>query len=95
LANPYGSLPDQRPRANALTLHLGPPSGVNLGRLVGVGALWGGVPRVCGGGGGCAGGGVPLGAVPALSWCGEVSLGGKHHQLTWHCESRCSVQATR
>ena len=30
------------------------------------------------GGGGCAGGGVPLGAVPALSWCGEVSLGGKH-----------------
>jgi len=29
---------------------------------------------------GCAaGGGVPLvGAVPALSWCGEVYLGGKH-----------------
>jgi len=26
--------------------------------------------------GGCAGGGVTLGAVPALSWCGEVSLGG-------------------
>jgi len=26
--------------------------------------------------GGCAGGGVPLGAVPVLSWCGEVSLGG-------------------
>jgi len=23
------------------------------------------------------GGGVPLGAVPALSWCGEVSLEGK------------------
>ena len=23
----------------------------------------------------CAGGGVPLGAVPALSWCREVSLG--------------------
>jgi len=21
---------------------------------------------------------VPLGAVPALSWCGEVSLGGNH-----------------
>jgi len=41
-----------------------------------VGALWDCVPRVCGGGGGCAGGGVPLGAVPALSWCGEVSLGG-------------------
>ena len=38
--------------------------------------LWGCVPRVCGGKGGCAGGGVPLGAVPALSWCGEVSLGG-------------------
>ena len=27
---------------------------------------------------GAAGGGVPLGAVPALSWCGEVSLGGIH-----------------
>jgi len=27
-------------------------------------------------GGGCARGGVPLGAVPALSWYGEVSLGG-------------------
>jgi len=27
--------------------------------------------------GGCAGGGVPLGAVSVLSWCGEVSLGGK------------------
>jgi len=39
--------------------------------------LWDCVPRVCGGGGGgCAGGGVPLGAVPALSWCEEVSLGG-------------------
>jgi len=44
----------------------------------GVGALWGCIPRVCGGGGGCAGGGVPLGAVPALSWCEEVSLGGIH-----------------
>jgi len=30
------------------------------------------------GGGGCADAGVPLGAVPVLSWCGEVSLGGKH-----------------
>jgi len=40
-------------------------------------ARWDCVPRVCGGGGGCAGGGVPLGAVPVLSWCGEVSLGGK------------------
>jgi len=30
---------------------------------------------VCGGGGGCAGG-IPLGAVLVLSWCGEVSLGG-------------------
>ena len=29
-------------------------------------------------GGGYAGGGVPLGAVLALFWCGEVSLGGKH-----------------
>jgi len=44
--------------------------------LGGVGARWDCVPRVCGGGDGCAGGGVPLGAVPVLSWCGEVSLGG-------------------
>jgi len=48
------------------------------GLFSGVGALWDCVPRVCGGGGGCTGGGVPLGAVPALLWCGEVSLGGKH-----------------
>ena len=47
-------------------------------RLSGVGALWDCVSRVCGGGGGCAGGGVPLGTVPALSWCGDVSLGGIH-----------------
>ena len=33
--------------------------------------------HVCGGGGGCDGGSVPLGAVPVLSWCGEVSLEGK------------------
>ena len=46
------------------------------GRLSGVGALWDCVLRVYGSGGGCAGGGVPLGAVLALSWCGEVSLGG-------------------
>jgi len=30
-------------------------------------------------GGGSAGAGVAPGAVPALSWCGEVSLRGKHH----------------
>jgi len=45
-----------------LTLGLGPPSGVSIGRLSGVGALWDCDSRVCGGGGGCAGGGVPLGA---------------------------------
>jgi len=43
--------------------------------LSGVDALCDCVLRVCGGGGGCAGGGVPLGAVPALSSCGEVYLG--------------------
>jgi len=40
---------------------------------------------LCGGGGSCAGGGVPLGAVLVLSWCGEVSLSrgytNHHHQL--------------
>jgi len=56
-----------------------PPSRVRIGRLSGVGALWDCVHRVCGGGGGCVGGGVTLGAVLALSWCGEVSLGGEHH----------------
>jgi len=35
--------------------------------MSGVGALWDYVSHVCGGGGGCAGGGVPLGAVPELS----------------------------
>jgi len=29
--------------------------------------LWNCVSRVCSGGGGCASGGVPLGAVPALA----------------------------
>jgi len=37
------------------------------GFLSGVGALWDCAPRVCGVGGGCAGGGVPLGCVPVLS----------------------------
>ena len=71
---------------------LGPPSGVSIGRLSGVGALWDCVPRVCGGGGGCTGGGVPLVAVPMLSWCGEVSLGGKQSsasalntETSWCC----------
>jgi len=70
--------------------------------LSGIGALWDYVLRVCGGGGGCAGGGVPLGAVPALSWCGEVSLGGIQKRFTvvdsyvwcggsqraWRCSTR-------
>jgi len=46
---------------------------------VGVGALWDSVLRVCNGGGGCTGGDVPpLGAVPVLFWCVEVSLRGIH-----------------
>jgi len=40
--------------------NLGPPVRVCIGRLSGVGALWDCAPRVCGGGGGCAGGDVPL-----------------------------------
>jgi len=46
---------------------VGPLSGVSTGRFNEVGALRGCALLVCGGGGGCAGGGVPLGAVPALS----------------------------
>jgi len=55
-----------------LTLGLSRLSGVGIGRLSGVCALWDCVLRVWGGGGGCAGGDVPLGAMPALSWCGEA-----------------------
>ena len=40
---------------------------MSIGRLSGIGELWDCVPHVSGGGSGCAGGGVPLGAVPALS----------------------------
>ena len=42
---------------------------------LGLGALWDCVPRVCGGGGGYAGGGVPSRVVFALSWCGRFLLG--------------------
>jgi len=38
-------------------------------------------------GGVCAGGGMPLGAVPALSLCGEVSLKGKYSIIT-HTNTR-------
>jgi len=58
-----------------LTLGLGPPSGVSIGRLSGVGALWDCVSRVCGGGGGCAGGGVPLGAGPCCPDVGRCLSG--------------------
>jgi len=50
--------------------------GVSIGRLSGIDALWDCVPSVWGGGGGCAGGGVPPGAVFSLSWGEEVFLGG-------------------
>jgi len=43
------------------------------------------VPRVCGDGNGCAGGGVPLGAVRALSWCGEASLEGVRIIILYTC----------
>jgi len=59
-----------------LRIHIEKRKGAIIGRLSGVGALWNCVPRVCGGSGGCAGGGVPLGAVLVLSWWGEVSFGG-------------------
>ena len=43
----------------------------------GVGARCGTVFPVSAVVGAAAGDSVPLGAVPVLSWCGEVSLGGK------------------
>ena len=65
---------------------LGPPSGVSIGRLSGVGALWDCVSLVCGGGGGCAGSGVPLGAGPCcpdvgrcLSGVNIISQGAQEH----------------
>jgi len=50
----------------------------NSSSVGGCGWLWDCVPLSVVVGAGCAGGGVPLGAVPALSWWGEVSLGGTH-----------------
>jgi len=41
-----------------------------VSRPLGGGAVWFPVSVVVMGGGGCTGGGVPLGTVPALSWCG-------------------------
>jgi len=43
--------------------------------LSGVGPLWDCVSRVCGGGGGCAGGGVPLGAGPCCPDVGRCLSG--------------------
>jgi len=48
---------------------------IGIGRLSGVGALWDCVSRVCGGGGGCAGGGVPLGAGPCCPDLGRCLSG--------------------
>jgi len=75
---------DQRPRDKALTLGMGPPSGASIGRLSGVGALWDCVLLVCGGGGGCAGGDVPLGAGPCCPDVGRClsEVYNHHHQQT-------------
>jgi len=48
---------------------------VSIGRLSAVGALWDCVSRVCGGGGGCAGGDVPLGAGPRCPDVGRCLSG--------------------
>jgi len=58
-----------------VSLGLRPLSGVSIGRLSGVVTLWDCVPRVCGGGGGCAGSDLPVGAVPALSGVGRCLSG--------------------
>jgi len=60
---------------------MGPLSGVSIGRLSVVGALWDGAPHVCGGGGGrrrCAAGGCDR---AVLVW-GGVSRGYTYHQDT-------------
>jgi len=60
------------PASTCLSADPGPgPSFVSIGRVSGVGALLDCVPRGCGGGGGWAGGGVPLGAVLVLSCRGR------------------------
>jgi len=51
------------------------PSGVSIGRLSGVDALWDCVSRVCDGGGGCASGGVPRGAGPCCPDVGRCLSG--------------------
>ena len=49
----------------------------------------------------CTGGGVPLGAVPALSWCGDVSLGGllmiinSYKPGVRSCKDSCERRAVR
>jgi len=65
-------LPHGRLRPPGIPVGLASPSGVSMSRLSGLGALRDCLPRVRDGEGGFAGGGVPLGAVPALSW----SVGG-------------------
>ena len=54
-------------------------------------------PHGCGGGGGCAGGGVPLEVVTALSWSGEVSLGGilNHHRCAHIVVHISKIKPTR
>jgi len=47
-------------------------------------ALCGTVSHVCGGGGG----GVPLGAVLVMSWCGEMSLEGTLIVIWWRAQKK-------
>ena len=58
-----------------LTLGLGPPSGVSIGRLSGVGALWDCVPHVCGGGAAVPAAVCRWGLARAVLMWGGVSRG--------------------
>ena len=74
--------------------------------MSGVGALWDCASRVCGGGGGCAGGGVPLGAGPCCPDVGRCLSGvniiitncklqmGHEHTHMWYIWLRKSSTST-